>query len=76
MGIIGAFQTFTQMYVITPNGGPQDSTYAYSLYLYNRAWKYLDMGYASAMAWMLFLVIVILTGIVFRTQKKWVHYGG
>lgn len=76
MGIIGAFQTFTQAFVITPNGGPQDSTYFYSLYLYNRAWKYLDMGYASAMAWMLFLVIVILTGIVFRSQKRWVHYGG
>ncbi|MFZ4507228.1 MAG: carbohydrate ABC transporter permease [Fimbriimonas sp.] len=76
MGIIGAFQTFTQAYVITPNGGPQDSTYFYSLYLYNRAWKYLDMGYASAMAWMLFIVIVIMTAIVFRTQKRWVHYGG
>jgi multiple sugar transport system permease protein len=76
MGIIGAFQTFTQAYVITPGGGPQDSTYFYSLYLYNRAWKYLDMGYASAMAWMLFLVIVILTGIVFRTQRRWVHYSG
>jgi len=75
MGIIGAFQTFTQAYVITPNGGPQDSTYFYSLYLYNRAWKYLDMGYASAMAWMLFIVIVVLTGLVFRTQKRWVHYG-
>jgi multiple sugar transport system permease protein len=76
MGIIGAFQTFTQAFVITPNGGPQDSTYFYSLYLYNRAWKYLDMGYASAMAWMLFLVIVVLTAVVFRTQKRWVHYGG
>ena len=76
MGIIGAFQTFTQAYVITPNGGPEDSTYFYSLYLYNRAWKYLDMGYASAMAWMLFLVIVILTAVVFRSQKRWVHYGG
>jgi multiple sugar transport system permease protein len=76
MGIIGAFQTFTQAFVITPNGGPQDSTYFYSLYLYNRAWKYLDMGYASAMAWMLFIVIVVMTGIVFRTQKRWVHYGG
>ncbi|MCW5941174.1 MAG: sugar ABC transporter permease [Fimbriimonadaceae bacterium] len=76
MGIIGAFQTFTQAYVITPNGGPQDSTYFYSLYLYNRAWKYLDMGYASAMAWMLFLVIVVLTAVVFRTQRRWVHYGG
>ncbi len=76
MGIVGAFQTFTQAYVMTPGGGPQDSTYFYSLYLYNRAWKYLDMGYASAMAWMLFLVIVVLTALVFRTQKRWVHYDG
>ncbi len=76
MGIIGAFQYFTQAFVIAPNGGPQDSTYFYSLYLYNRAWKYLDMGYASAMAWMLFLIVIVLTGLVFRTQKKWVHYGG
>ena len=76
MGIIGSFQYFTQAFVMTPTGGPQDSTYFYSLYLYNRAWKYLDMGYASAMAWMLFLVVVTLTAIVFRSQKKWVHYGG
>ncbi len=76
MGIIGAFQTFTQAYVITPNGGPEDSTYFYSLYLYNRAWRYLDMGYSSAMAWMLFLVIVALTAIVFRTRARWVHHEG
>jgi len=76
MGIIGAFQTFSQAYIMTPNGGPEDSTYFYSLYLYNRAWKYLDMGYASAMAWMLFLVVVVMTALVFRTQKRWVHYGG
>lgn len=76
MGIIGAFQYFTQAYVITPTGGPEDSTYFYSLYLYNRAWKYLDMGYASAMAWLLFLVIMTMTGLVFRSQSRWVHYGG
>lgn len=76
MGIIGSFQYFTQAYVIAPTGGPEDSTYFYSLYLYNRAWKYLDMGYASAMAWLLFLVIAILTGIVFQSQRRWVHYGG
>jgi len=76
MGIIGSFQYFTQAYVMTPNGGPDDSTLFYSLYLYQRAWKYLDMGYASAMAWMLFLVIVVLTALVFQTQKRWVHYGG
>lgn len=76
MGIIGAFQVFTQAYVITPDGGPEQSTYFYSLYLYNRAWKYLDMGYASAMAWILFLVIVVMTAVVFRTRTRWVHYGG
>ncbi len=76
MGIIGSFQYFTQAYIMTPSGGPQDSTLFYSLYLFNRAWKYLDMGYASAMAWVLFLVIVTLTALVFRTQRKWVHYGG
>lgn len=76
MGIIGAFQYFTQAFVMTPNGGPEDSTHFYSLYLYKRAWVYLDMGYASAMAWILFLVIVVLTALVFRTQKRWVHYGG
>jgi len=76
MGIIGSFQYFTQAFVISPTGGPQDSTYFYSLYLYNRAWKYLDMGYASAMAWMLFLIIIVLTTLVFRTQKRWVHYEG
>ena len=76
MGIIGAFQVFTQAFVITPGGGPQDSTHFYSLYLYNRAWKYLDMGYASAMAWILFLVIAAMTLVVFRSQRRWVHYGG
>jgi multiple sugar transport system permease protein len=76
MGIIGSFQYFTEAYVMTPNGGPEESTYFYSLYLYNRAWKYLDMGYASAMAWMLFLIVIVLTAIVFRSQKRWVHYGG
>lgn len=74
MGTIGAFQYFTQAYIMT-NGGPEESTTFYALYLYQRAWKYLDMGYASAMAWVLFLIVVILTAVIFRTQKKWVHYG-
>ena len=75
MGIINAFQYFTQAYIMT-QGGPQDSTRFYALYLFDRAWKYLDMGYASAMAWVLFLIIMVLTGFVFRSQRKWVHYGG
>lgn len=75
MGIIGSFQYFTQAYIMT-QGGPEESTLFYSLYLFDRAWRYLDMGYASAMAWVLFLLIVVLTGLVFRTQRKWVHYSG
>lgn len=74
MGIIGTFQYFTEAYIMT-QGGPEDSTLFYALYLFQRAWRYLDMGYASAMAWVLFLVIMVLTGVVFRTQRRWVHYG-
>jgi len=74
MGVIGAFQYFTEPYVMT-QGGPEDSTMVYALYLFERAWKYLDMGYASAMAWVLFLIVMTVTGILFRTQQRWVHYG-
>lgn len=74
MGVIHSFQYFTQAYVMT-GGGPQDSTRFYALYLFDRAFRYLDMGYASAMAWVLFLVIVLLTGLLFRSQRRWVHYG-
>ncbi len=75
MGVIGGFQYFTQAYVMLPRGGPEDSGLFYTIYLFNRAWKYMDMGYASAMAWVLFLVIVVMTAAVFKTRDKWVHYG-
>ncbi|HEY0866211.1 MAG TPA: sugar ABC transporter permease [Fimbriimonas sp.] len=75
MGVIGSLQYFTQAYIMT-GGGPGDSTRFYALYLFDRAWRYADMGYASAMAWILFLAIVVLTSVVFGTQKRWVHYGG
>ena len=74
MGIIGTFQSFTNAYIMT-NGGPQESTLFYALYLFQRAWLYLDMGYASAMAWVLVVIVAVLTGLVFRSQKRWVHYG-
>jgi len=74
MGVIGAFQYFTQAYVMTL-GGPEDSTHFYALYLFNRAWRYLDMGYASAMAWILFVIVMVFTILIFRTHKRWVHYG-
>jgi multiple sugar transport system permease protein len=56
-------------------GGPEDSTLYYALYLFQRAWRYLDMGYASALAWVLFAVIMTINIVLFRSQKKWVHYG-
>ena len=74
MGIIGAFQYFTQAYVMT-QGGPEDSKTVYGLYLFQRAWRYFDMGYASAMAWILFLVVMVVTGLILRSHRKWVHYG-
>jgi len=74
MGIIGAFQYFAQAYIMT-QGGPEDSTTFYALYLFNRAWRYLDMGYASAMAWVLFVLIMGITALIFKTHRKWVHYG-
>ncbi len=75
VGLIGAFQYFTEAYVIT-EGGPGDSTLFYSLYLFNNAFAYFKMGYASAMAWLLFLVILILTFLIFRSSAKRVYYHG
>ncbi len=75
MGIIGSFQVFTQVYVMT-NGGPGDATLVYVLKLYREAFEYHKMGYASAMAWVLFLVLLALTGVVVKTSKSWVHYEG
>jgi multiple sugar transport system permease protein len=75
MGVIASFQYFTETYILT-QGGPEDSTLFYALYLFQRAWRYLDMGYASAMAWILLGIIMALTGFLFQTQRKWVHYEG
>jgi len=77
LGIINAFQFFTQPYVImNGTGGPNDSTLFYAIHLFNVAWRYLDMGYASAMAWILFVVIMGITLFVFKSHSRWVHYGG
>lgn len=75
MGLIGSFQYFTQVYIMT-NGGPQDSTLFYALYLFNRAFVDLKMGYASAMAWILFLITLACTLVVFKTSARWVYYEG
>jgi multiple sugar transport system permease protein len=76
MGLIGSFQYFSQAWILTPNGGPGDSTLFYALYLFYSAFLYLRMGYASAQAWILFLVIVAATVLVFRTTRRFVYYGG
>jgi multiple sugar transport system permease protein len=75
--MIHAFQTFTQSYVISSGtGGPVNSTLVYTLYLYQQAFSNFKMGYASAMAWLLVIVIGLLTAIAFGTSKHWVHYAG
>ncbi len=75
MGIIGALQYFTQAYVMT-NGGPANSTLFYSLYLYRNAFQFFHMGYASAMAWLLFIATLLCNLIVLKSSVKWVYYGG
>lgn len=75
MGLIGSFQYFTEAYVMT-SGGPQDSTTFYALHLFNSAFFDFKMGYASAMAWVLFLITLACAGLVFRSSLRWVYYGG
>jgi len=73
MGIIGAMQIFTQAYVMT-QGGPLDSTLVYVYYLFNNAFSYFKMGYACSLAWILFLIILVLTLIQLRLARHWVYY--
>ena len=76
MQMITAFQAFTPSYIISGGtGGPVNSTLFYSLYLYQQAFSYFKMGYASAMAWILVGVIGVFTAIIFVSSKKWVFYG-
>ncbi|TYP72605.1 carbohydrate ABC transporter permease [Paenibacillus methanolicus] len=72
---IGAFLTFTPAYIISKGeGGPLDGTLLYSLYLFRQGFVYFDMGYASAMAWVMLIIVAIFTAILFATSKFWVHY--
>jgi multiple sugar transport system permease protein len=76
MQIISSFQAFTPAYIISNGtGGPVNSTLFYTLYLYQNGFGNFQMGYASAMAWSLLLIIAFFTGLIFLTSKKWVHYG-
>lgn len=86
MSVINYFQYFTQAYLLingssggsglnSISGGPENSMLFYSIYLYHNAFGYFKMGKASAMAWILFLIVVTVTAIIFKTQDKWVSYG-
>lgn len=75
ISIIASFQVFTQTYVMT-GGGPADATLTYALYLYRNAFEYFKMGYASALAWILFFILLALTTLIFRSSALWVHYEG
>jgi multiple sugar transport system permease protein len=73
LGIIGALQVFTEAFVLT-RGGPNNSTMLLSVLLYRNAFEFLKMGYASALAWVMFLIVLALTLVVFRSAPMWVHY--
>lgn len=75
LDLIGGFQAFTQAYVVTA-GGPGDSSLFYMLYLYRNAFSYFRMGYASALAWLLFAFTLLLTVLIFRSARRWVFYEG
>ncbi len=76
MQMISAFQAFTQAFIISGGkGGPLDSTMFYTLYLYTKGFYYFEMGYASAMAWVLLVIIAVLTALIFRSSGSWVTYG-
>lgn len=72
-GIIGAFQMFAQAYTMT-KGGPANSTYVFALYIYDKAFNYSDMGYASALAVILFIATLVFGLLLLGSSKKWVHY--
>ena len=71
--MITGFMAFTQAFIIT-RGGPNDATMFYVLYLYDRSFTNLQMGYGTAMAWVLIIIVGLLTALIFKSQHKWVHY--
>lgn len=75
MAIIGTLQVFAIPYIIT-GGGPRRGTYFMTMYLYDNAFRFLRMGYASSLAWVQLLIILALTALAFWTSKRWVHYQG
>lgn len=84
MGLIGAFQIFTESYILAGGrvdgggslGGPDQSLLFYAVNLYQEAFVFLKMGYASALAWILFIIVLIITAVLLKTSGRWVYYGG
>lgn len=73
LGVIGAFQIFMPMFLLT-NGGPNTATYTFMLHFYNSTFRHFDMSYGATLAWVLFAVIMSITGIINFTSKYWVNY--
>ncbi|MFN8489033.1 MAG: sugar ABC transporter permease [Caldilineaceae bacterium] len=73
IGIIGSFQVFTTAFIAT-KGGPNNATLFYVLYIYRQGWEFAKMGYASALAWVLFIVVLLLTLVQFKLAGRWVYY--
>ena len=76
MGIIGTLQVFTVPYIMFPGGSPARSTYFYTMYLFDNAFRYNKMGYAAAMGWIMFLAILVLTLFALKVSERHVYYGG
>jgi multiple sugar transport system permease protein len=73
LNLVNAFQAFANAFILT-NGGPNNATLLYMIHIYNHAFRYFRMGYASALAVMLFVVVFVLTVFVYRTSNRWVYY--
>ena len=73
MQMVSGFMMFTQAFIIT-GGGPYDRTLVYALYMFQMAFTYYQMGYASALAWVLLIIISTITAIIFKTSSYWVFY--
>ena len=77
LAVIGSFQYFVQAYIIgNGRGDPNGATMFYNLYLYRIAFNFLDMGYGATLAWAMFVVVLILTIIMWKSQRRWVYYAG
>ncbi len=82
IGVIGSLQYFTQAYLFAQqrmndaSGGPKDSLLMYGMYVFQNGFSYLDMGFASALAWILFLISLLMTAVILGLANRWVHYEG